>query len=198
MGKKTKKTLVSESTVKRMQRLAGMIEDDEDLEIINESFDTTSGPSAPSAPSAGPGRSEEVVQENDEEDYDMDDDEGDEFEEDDEDYSLDDDTSDDFDAVPESPVESPVGGGMGGDMNVAKALETLAKALGFDVEIDGSDGSDMGGMGDELPMDSESSMEDMGGEFGDDSLDDEQNKMLAEIFAKTSKQIMSKIKSKKK
>jgi hypothetical protein len=90
-------------------------------------------------------------------------------------------------------------------MEVAKALETIARALGFDVEIDGSGD----GMGEDLSMEDpaieeapvDSGMESdpgMSDEFGDDSLDDDQNKMLAEIFAKTSKQIMSKIKSKKK
>lgn len=211
MGKKVKKNLVSENVVKKMQRLAGLIDDNEDLEMIKESFDVSSGPSAPTGPSAGPGRSEEVVQEADEE-YDMDDDEEDyDMEDDDlgtEDDDLGMDEGEGLDAEEDFSAESdlPVGGGAsGGNMEVARALETIAKALGFDVEIDGSSGGDMGMDSPEEPVEGDmmDSPEepDMGmdnSEFGDDSLDDEQNKMLAEIFAKTSKQIMSKIKTKKK
>jgi hypothetical protein len=224
MGKKVNKRLVSESVVKKMQRLAGMIEDDTDLfeedsrKVIKEQFDTTSGPSAPTGAASMPGNSENVVQEADDdfEDEEYEDDDGDE----DDGFggdSFDDEAANDDEEV-DLGGESDLGAssapslGGGGNLQAAELLQQLAKLLGLDVEIEGAnDDSEMAGPGSDLPLDDTSSdpsanpmdsgmgeMDEMGAESNNGTLDVDQQRMLAEIFAKTSKQIMSQIKNKPK
>lgn len=211
MGKKVNKRLVSESVVKKMQRLAGMIEDDTDLfdenpkKVIKEQFDTTSGPSAPAGATSMPGNSENVVQEADDDDFDDEDDDGDEggFGED---SYEDDDEEVDFESESDPGLESGLGASSApaGNLQAAELLQQLAKLLGLDVEIEGGAGSEMAGPGSDLPSEppvdefSDPSADPMDGMSEEETLDVEQQKMLAEIFAKTSKQIMSQVKNKSK
>jgi len=217
MSKKNAKSLIKESDIRRMKRLAGLIKDDSDLddELLTENFEVPgkapSAPSGVSAPVSGPDSS--ILQEEDEEDFE-DDEEFDEELEDDEEFDS------EFDGVADTSHEEPDGdevGSFGGgpdQKQIADALKVIGQACGITVEIEGDTNSsvpgddletDLSEPGDDMEMETEEPVEgesldtDMpeAGEFGDDDLSTEQQKMLAEIFAKTSKQIMDSIKKNK-
>lgn len=224
MSKRNAKSLIKESDVRRMKRLAGLIKDDSDMDddLLTESSEipgvAPSAPSGASAPKAGP---ESPVLQEVEEDEDL--------EEDDEEIGLEDDEPDgdeEFGGVADGSHEEPdgdevgsLGGGMGAgspdQKQIADALRVIGQACGITVEIEGDVGAsapvgdDMGTdlsepgdeMGTQPPAEGESfdtGMPEETDEFGDNQdLSREQQKMLAEIFARTSKQIMDSIKKNK-
>lgn len=225
MAKKMeKRQLISEVEVKRLKRLAGMIDDNTDVEdddLLMESSEVPGRPNTQTPRGAGPavsGQENPVLNEEEKEEVESVDDGSAE--------SDDDEEVGEFGDYETSSTDMPEAGGSlssggSGDSKRARAVEAfktftefVGEQLGITIEVEGegdSMDSGMPEMGDEMGTDlpeegdsMDSGMpEDVGsseagspmpGMGEDDDLTMEQQKMLAEIFAKTSKQIMDSIK----
>lgn len=183
--KKTARKLIKESDIRKMQVLAGLIDDDSDLagsRLLTESTDD--------------GSYEQVIKE--EEDEDEDEGFGDEETDDVEDEGFGEDEGEDLDEeedLDSMPEASPMGAGVGDkDSKIRQIFQLLSDVLGVEVEIDGADGTDV-----EEPAElgAEEHPEPDTDNMGGDDLSAENQRMLAEIFQKTSKQIMSSLQKKK-
>lgn len=223
MAKKMeKRQLISEVEVKRLKRLAGMIDDNTDVEdddLLMESSEVPGRPNTQTPRGAGPavsGQENPVLNEEEEEEVESVDGGSESGLEDDSEVGEFGDFDNDQEAGDHPEPDADNAGGLGASgasdkMAIANKMKELGELLGFEFEIQGSGSAGMPEMGDEMGTDLPEEGDSMGsgmpedvgsseagspvpGMGEDDDLTMEQQKMLAEIFAKTSKQIMDSIK----